>query len=38
MILKPKDTSFSTQSLKEIHSGRETGLLDTGPFHVKHFF
>ena len=31
MILKPKHTSFNTQSLKEIHSGRETDLIDIGP-------
>ena len=30
MILQPKHTSFSTQSLKVIHSGCETGLID-GP-------
>ena len=31
MILQLRHTSFITQSLKEIHSGRETGLMDTGP-------
>ena len=31
MILQLRHTSFITQSLKEIHSGRETGLIDTGP-------
>ena len=30
-ILQLRHTSFITQSLKEIHSGRETGLIDTGP-------
>ena len=32
MILQLRHTSFITQSLKEMHSGRETGLIDTGPF------
>ena len=32
MILQLRHTTFITQSLKEIHSGRETGLIDTGPF------
>ena len=32
MILQLRHTSFITQSLKEIHSGCETGLIDTGPF------
>ena len=31
MILQLRHTSFITQSLKEIHSGGETGLIDTGP-------
>ena len=31
MVLKLRYTTFITQSLKEIHSGRETGLIDTGP-------
>ena len=31
MILQLTHATFSTQSLKEIHSGRETGLIDTGP-------
>ena len=31
MILQLRHTTFITQSLKEIHSGRETGLKDTGP-------
>ena len=31
MILQLRHTAFITQSLKEIHSGRETGLKDTGP-------
>ena len=31
MILQLRHTSFITQSLKEIHSGRGTGLIDTGP-------
>ena len=35
MILQLRHTTFITQSLKEIHSGRETGLIDTGPFHQK---
>ena len=32
MILQLRHISFITQSLKEIHSGRETGFIDTGPF------
>ena len=39
MILQLRHATFITQSLKEIHSGRETGLIDTGPLiysrHVK---
>ena len=31
MILQLRHATFITQSLKEIHSGRETGLIDTGP-------
>ena len=31
MILQLRHTTFIRQSLKEIHSGRETGLIDTGP-------
>ena len=31
MILQLRHTTFITQSVKEIHSGRETGLIDTGP-------
>ena len=31
MILQLRQTSLITQSLKGIHSGRETGLKDTGP-------
>ena len=31
LILQLRHTSFITQSLKEIHSGRETGLIETGP-------
>ena len=31
MISQLRHTTFITQSLKEIHSGRETGLIDTGP-------
>ena len=31
MILQLRHSSFITQSLKEIHSGRETGRIDTGP-------
>ena len=31
MILQLRHTTFITQSLKEIHSGRETGLIGTGP-------
>ena len=31
MILQLRHTTFITQSLKKIHSGRETGLIDTGP-------
>ena len=34
MILQLRHTSFITQSLKAVHSGRETGLIDTGPFQV----
>ena len=40
MILQLRHTTFITQSLKEIHSGRETGLIDTGPlgsFPISHF-
>ena len=29
-ILQLRHTSFISQSLKEIHSGHETGLIDTG--------
>ena len=32
IILQLRHNTFITQSLKEIHSGRETGLIDTGPF------
>ena len=35
MILQQRHATFITQSLKEIHSGRETGLIDTGPFTLK---
>ena len=31
VILQLRHTTFITRSLKEIHSGRETGLIDTGP-------
>ena len=31
MIFQLRHATFNTQSLKEIHSGRETGLIDTGP-------
>ena len=31
VVLQLGHTTFITQSLKEIHSGRETGLIDTGP-------
>ena len=31
MILQLRHTILIAQSLKEIHSGRETGLIDTGP-------
>ena len=31
MILQLRHTTFIAKSLKEIHSGRETGLIDTGP-------
>ena len=30
-ILQLRHTTFITQSLKEIQSGSETGLIDTGP-------
>ena len=33
IILQLRHTTFITQSLKEIHSGRETGLIDTGPLY-----
>ena len=33
MILQLRHATFITQSLKEIHSGRETGLIDTGPLY-----
>ena len=32
MILQLRHATFNTQSLKEIQIGRETGLIDTGPF------
>ena len=32
MMLQLRHTSFITQSLKEIHSGSETGFIDAGPF------
>ena len=35
MILQLRHATFITQSLKEIHSGRETGLIDTGPLSAK---
>ena len=35
MILQLRHTSFITQSLKEMYSGRETGLIDTGPLIIK---
>ena len=35
MILQLRHAAFITQSLKEIHSGRETGLIDTGPLILK---
>ena len=35
IILQLRHTTFITQSLKEIHCGRETGLIDTGPL-IKH--
>ena len=31
-ILQLRHTTFITQSFKENYSGRETGLIDTGPF------
>ena len=31
MILQLRHATFITQSLNEIHSCRETGLIDTGP-------
>ena len=34
MTLQLRHTSFITQSLTEIHSGCETGLIDTGPLDV----
>ena len=37
MILQLRHTTFITQRLKEIHSGRETGLIDTGPFEDNTF-
>ena len=38
MILQLRHATFITQSLKEIHSGRETGLIDTGPLNsIKSF-
>ena len=36
MILQLTYATFITQSLKEIHSGRETGLIDTGPLHKNY--
>ena len=36
IILQKRHTTFITQSLKEIQSGHETGLIDTGPLvHTK---
>ena len=32
MILQLRHMTFITQRLKKIHSGRETVLIDTGPF------
>ena len=37
-ILQLRHASFITQSLKEIHSGREKGLIDTGPLLTVIFF
>ena len=37
VILQLRHTTFITQSLKEIHSGRETGLIDTGPLDLERF-
>ena len=37
MILQLRHATFITQSLKKIHSGREKGLIDTGPFHTYLF-
>ena len=37
MMLQLRHTSFITQSLKEIHSGRETGLIDTGPLKISYY-
>ena len=34
MILKVRHTSLIIQSLKEIHSGFETDLIDTGPIYL----
>ena len=34
MILQLRHATCITQSLKEIHSGRETGLIDTGPLEL----
>ena len=34
MVLQLRHATFNTQSLKEIHSGRETGLIDTGPLPI----
>ena len=36
MILKLRHATFNTQSLKGIQSGRETGLIDTGPLMLKY--
>ena len=33
MILQLRHMTFNAQSLKKIHSGRETGLIDTGPLY-----
>ena len=35
VVLQLRHTTFITQSLKEIYSGRETGLIDTGPLNIK---
>ena len=38
MILRLRHTTIISQSLREIHIGRATGLIDTGPLNVNFKF